>query len=113
MSIISKKSNKFSHDIIFSAKIVILNFLFVLLGAIMEYLDLVELINEKPSYLEAGVKLGDFGAVVSEKSINGQWQVIFSEFYTGKDIADILVSEEDLKIYDGMPKNKYPKPRNV
>ena len=64
----------------------------------MEYLDLVELINEKPSYLEAGVKLGDFGAVVSEKSINGQWQVIFSEFYTGKDIADILVSEEDLKI---------------
>ena len=79
----------------------------------MKYLNLVELINEKPSYLEVGVKLGDFGAVISEKSINGQLQVIFSEFYTGKDIADILVSEEDLNVYDGVPKNKYPKPRNV
>ena len=29
----------------------------------MKYLDLVELINEKPSYIKAGVKVGDFGAV--------------------------------------------------
>ena len=62
----------------------------------MKYLDLVELIKEKPAYTKAGVKLGDFGAIMSEKSINGKWQVIFSEFYTGKDIADIMVAEEDI-----------------
>lgn len=75
----------------------------------MKYLDLVELINEKPRYVNAGVKKGDFGAVMSESSIQGKWQVVFSEFYTGKDIADILVDEEDLKIYDKVPKSKYPK----
>ena len=75
----------------------------------MKYLDLVELINEKPSYIKAGVKLGDFGAIMSEKSENGKWQVVFSEFYTGKDIADIMVDEKDLKVHDFVPKDKYPK----
>ena len=75
----------------------------------MKYLDLVELINEKPSYIKAGVKLGDFGAIMSEKSENGRWQVVFSEFYTGKDIADIMVDEKDLKVHDFVPKDKYPK----
>lgn len=75
----------------------------------MKYLDLVELIKEKPAYTKAGVKVGDFGAVMSEKSMNGKWQVIFSEFYTGKDIADIMVNEEDLKIHENMPKDRYPK----
>lgn len=74
----------------------------------MKYLDLVELIKEKPAYTKAGVKVGDFGAVMCEKPIDGKWQVIFSEFYTGKDIADILVSEEDLKIYESIPKDRYP-----
>ena len=74
----------------------------------MKYLDLVELIKEKPSYLKAGVKLGDFGAVISEKPINGKWQVVFSEFYTGKDIADIMVNEVDLKIHESIPKDRYP-----
>lgn len=74
----------------------------------MKYLDLVELIKEKPAYTKAGVKVGDFGAIMSEKTINGKWQVIFSEFYTGKDIADIMVDEEDLKVHDGVPKNRYP-----
>lgn len=75
----------------------------------MKYLDLVELIKEKPLYTKAGVKLGDFGAIMSEKSINGKWQVVFSEFYTGKDIADIVVDEEDLKIHESVPKERYPK----
>lgn len=75
----------------------------------MKYLDLVELIKEKPVYTKAGVKIGDFGAVMSENSINGKWQVIFSEFYTGKDIADIMVSEEDLKVHKNLPKGRYPK----
>lgn len=75
----------------------------------MKYLDLVELINEKPAYTKAGVKVGDFGAVMSQNSINGKWQVVFSEFYTGNDIADIMVSEEDLKVYESMPKERLPK----
>ena len=74
----------------------------------MKYLDLVELIKEKPAYTKAGVKVGDFGAVMSEKPINGKWQVVFSEFYTGKDIADIMVNEEDLKVHESVPKDKYP-----
>ena len=72
-------------------------------------LDLVELIKEKPAYTKAGVKVGDFGAIMSEKAINGKWQVIFSEFYTGKDIADIMVAEEDLKVHDSVSKDRYPK----
>ena len=75
----------------------------------MKYLDLVELIKEKTAYTKAGVKLGDFGAVMSEKSMNGKWQVVFSEFYTGKDIADIMVAEEDLKVHESVPKDRYPK----
>ena len=77
-------------------------------GLDMKYLDLVELIKEKPAYTKAGVKLGDFGAIMSEKSINGKWPVVFSEFYTGKDIADIMVAEEDLKVHDSVPKDRYP-----
>lgn len=75
----------------------------------MKYLDLVELINAKPAYTNAWVKVGDFGAIMSEKSVNGKWQVIFSEFYTGNDIADIMVNEEDLKVHESVPKDRYPK----
>ena len=75
----------------------------------MRYLDLVELINEKEVYTKAGVKAGDFGAIMSEKAVNGKWQVVFSEFYTGKDIADIMVNEEDLKVHKIVPQDKYPK----
>ena len=74
----------------------------------MKYLDLVELIKEKTAYTKEGVRIGDFGAVMSKKPINGKWQVIFSEFYTGKDIADIMVLEEDLKVHKNVPKDKYP-----
>ena len=74
----------------------------------MKYLDLVELINEKPEYKRAGVNLGDFGAVMSNKSTNGKWQVVFTEFYTGKDIADIMVAESDLKIHEAVPSDRYP-----
>ena len=75
----------------------------------MKYLDLVELIKEKPAYTKAGVKVGDFGAVMSENAVDGKWQVVFSKFYTGKDIADIMVDEEDLKIHESVPKDRYPK----
>lgn len=75
----------------------------------MKYLDLVELIKLRPAYEKVGLKLGNFGAVMSKHAIGGKWQVIFSEFYTGKDIADIMVYEEDLKIHDFVPPEKYPK----
>ena len=75
----------------------------------MKYLDLVELIKEKPSYSKAGVKVGDFGAIMSETPIDGKWQVVFSEFYTGRDIADILVAEEALRVHEAVPKDRYPK----
>ena len=75
----------------------------------MQYLDLVELIKEKPTYSKVGVKIGDFGAIMSKEPINGKWQVLFSEFYTGKDIADIMVAEEDLKVYESVPRERYPK----
>ncbi len=52
-----------------------------------------------------------FGAVMSEESTDGKWQVVFSEFYTGKDIADISVREEDLQIHEFVPLDKYP-PKN-
>ncbi len=77
----------------------------------MKYLDLVELINDLPEYEKAGVKKGMFGAVMSEESTDGKWQVVFSEFYTGKDIADISVREEDLQIHEFVPLDKYP-PKN-
>ena len=35
--------------------------------------------------------------------------ILFSEDGTGKDIADIMVDEEDLKVYDSVPKDRYSK----
>ncbi|MBQ7977175.1 MAG: hypothetical protein IJ301_01055 [Clostridia bacterium] len=69
----------------------------------MKQYDLVELISDKDKYKKFGVKKGDFGAVI-EKVDSGKYQVIFSEFYTGKDIADIIVDEEDLLVHDFVPK---------
>ena len=77
----------------------------------MKEYDLVELVKDRPEYEKEGVKKGMFGAVMSDKPIDGQWYVIFSEFYTGKDIADILVYEEDLQIHKFVPPEKLP-PRN-
>ena len=64
----------------------------------MKYLDLVELIAEKEEYARHGVHKGMFGAIMSEEKIGDKWQVIFSEFSTGKDIADLLVREDDLLV---------------
>ena len=63
----------------------------------LKYLDCVELIVEKEEYAKEGVHKGMFGAIMSEEKIGDEWQVIFSEFYTGKDIADISVHEKDLR----------------
>lgn len=78
----------------------------------MKEYDLVELIRDREQYKNKGVHKGMFGAVMSEKSVNGKWQVVFSEFYTGKDIADIMVKEEDLLIHDQVPPDRFP-PRAI
>lgn len=58
--------------------------------------DKVALKSDKPKYQSEGVKKGMVGCIMSKQAINGEQQVIFSEDGTGKDIADIMVLEEDL-----------------
>ena len=74
----------------------------------MKEYDLVELIADRDTYKKEGVFKGMFGAVMCEKPINGKWEVIFSEFYTAKDIATLMVKEEDLKIHDFIPPDRIP-----
>ena len=74
----------------------------------MKYLDLVELINERDEYVRSGVHKVMFGAIMSEEKIGDRWQVIFSEFHTGKDIADISVREEDLLVHEFVPTDRIP-----
>lgn len=62
---------------------------------LQEY-DMVELIVDRPKYEKEGVTKGMRGCVMSDHAIKGCRQIIFSEENTGKDIADIMVSEEDL-----------------
>ena len=66
----------------------------------MKEYDLVELMADREEYNREGVYKGMFGTIMSSYSIGGTWQVIFSEYDTGKDIADLEVREEDLKVYD-------------
>lgn len=72
----------------------------------MKIYDLVELIKDADIYSKHGVYKGMFGAVMSGKAVNKEWQIIFSEFHTGKDIADISVKEEDLQIHEFMPSDR-------
>lgn len=58
--------------------------------------DKVALAVDKPKYQKEGVIKGMIGCIMSEQAINGEHQVIFSENNTGKDIADIMISEDDL-----------------
>lgn len=46
----------------------------------MKYLDLVELIKEKSAYTKAGVKVGDFGAITSEKLSTESGKLYFPNF---------------------------------
>ena len=50
----------------------------------MKYLDLVELIKEKPAYTKAGVKVGDFGAIMSEKLLTENGKLYFLSFIQEK-----------------------------
>ena len=50
----------------------------------MKYLDLVELIKEKPAYTKAGVKVGDFGAIMSENPSMESGKLYFLNFIQAK-----------------------------
>lgn len=61
----------------------------------IEY-DLVELIVEKEEYAKEGVHKGAKGAVMENYCIDSKYCVIFTDYNTGYDIADISVWEDDL-----------------
>lgn len=66
----------------------------------MKEYDIVKLLVDRPRYQRAGVKKGMFGVIMSADKIEDSWQVIFSEFGSGRDIADIEVKEADLKVVE-------------
>ena len=59
--------------------------------------DMVKLINDKPKYLNKGVKKGAIGTIMSEYAIKDEWDIIFTDTTTGKDIADMCVNVNDIK----------------
>jgi len=74
----------------------------------MKEYDIVELIKERDRYKKENIYEGMFGVIMSDKCINGEWYVVFSEFHTGRDIADILIKETDLKVHEHMPLDRIP-----
>lgn len=61
----------------------------------LEY-DVVEIINDKESYKKNNVKKGMKGIVVSQKSLDNKWEVIFVDKTTSETIADISIDEKDM-----------------
>ena len=72
----------------------------------MKEYDIVELLIDRPQYQKEGVKKGMFGVIMSEQKLCGKWQVIFSKFGSGKDIADLGIFEEDLQVVPCVPHEK-------
>ena len=66
---------------------------------VKEY-DKVELIVDKPKYAIEGVHKGMTGCVISSYAIKNEWLIVFSEEGTGKDIAELCVAREDLKVIE-------------
>ena len=64
----------------------------------MNYLDTVELVTEKEKYAKEGVHKGMQGVIWDERKINGSWLVLIPQYGTKKDIAEIGIKEEDLKL---------------
>ncbi len=64
----------------------------------MKYLDCVEVIVEKKEYAKEGVHKGMQGIIWSEEPMDGEWDVYFVQYGEKEDIAEIYMSEEDLKL---------------
>ena len=76
----------------------------------MKEFDTVELITDREKYAKRGVHKGMIGTIMDPRKINGHWYVIFENWYTGEDIADISIKEEDLIVLKYIPKHKIPPP---
>ena len=64
----------------------------------MKMMDCVELIVEKSKYAKEGVHKGMQGVIWEPKCKNGCWVVLFPQYGDKEDIADLYISEDDLKI---------------
>ena len=73
----------------------------------MKEFDIVELINITPKYQKYGLKIGDVGVIMDPRSIGHTRYVIFSEYHTGEDVADVVVSDKDLQVLEKMPNQKF------
>ncbi|MCL2061221.1 MAG: hypothetical protein FWH03_01160 [Firmicutes bacterium] len=62
--------------------------------------DLVELIADRAVYSKHGIYKGMQGCVIGKFAFKGKWEITFSEEGTGKDIASILIKEEDFKVIE-------------
>ena len=60
-------------------------------------MDCVELIAEKTKYAKEGVHKGMQGVIWEEECKDGCWVVLFPQCGDKEDIADLYISEEDLK----------------
>lgn len=69
----------------------------------MKLMDCVEVIVEKSKYAKEGIHKGMQGVIWEEERKNGCWVVLFPQYGDKEDIADLYVSEEDLRLLpDGM-----------
>lgn len=64
----------------------------------MKMMDCVELIVEKGKYAKEGIHKGMQGVIWEPECKNGCWVVLFPQYGDKEDIADLYISEEDLKI---------------
>ena len=64
----------------------------------MKYLDCVEVIAEKSEYAKEGVHKGMHGVIWEPEPENGSWVVLIPQCGEKKDIADLYIKEEDLKL---------------
>ena len=73
----------------------------------MKEYDIVELIGMKPEYKKSGLKIGDVGVIMDPRSIDNTRYVIFSEYYTGEDFTNEAILEEDLRVLEFDPDQKF------
>ena len=73
----------------------------------MKEYNIVELIGMKPEYKKCGLKIGDVGVIMDPRCIDNTRYVIFSEYYTGEDFTNEAILEEDLKVLEFDPDQKF------
>ncbi len=62
--------------------------------------DVVVVLKEKEAYSQYNIHKGYIGTITEEYAIDNKWRVIFSDPTTGKDIANILIHQDDLELYN-------------